>query len=70
MVVFFLKFLVLAACFGVAAGLGGLAFWLAGRSWVVFAAVSWLVLAAVAVVIVQGVAWAFERFDVSVDTPA
>lgn len=70
MAVFLIKISSLLVCCGVAAGLGFLAFWLVAKSWVVFTLVSWVALVLMAAAVVPYIAWAFERFDVSVDTPA
>lgn len=70
MVELFVKILALAACCGAAAAWGGLGYFLSGGSQVVFLAMAWLGLAAVASTTVPGLAWAFRKFDVSVDTPA
>ncbi len=55
---------------GIAAAVAALAFAISGGSWIVALAVAWLVLAGLAVGIVPCVAWAYRRFDVSLDTPA
>lgn len=64
-----LKIVMLAIGCGLAAGLGGLAYWLSGWSWPAFLIASWLSLAVIAVAIVPCIAWAYRRFDVSTDTP-
>ncbi|MFH1738281.1 MAG: putative ABC exporter domain-containing protein [bacterium] len=70
MLVFLLKVVAVFVSCGLAAGLGFLGFWLAGNSWIVLTVVSWIVLVLMALAILPYIAWAFERFDVSVDTPA
>ena len=70
MVLMFLKMLVLLVCFGISAGLGAIAFFLSGQAWLVATLVCWFALMGVVIALVQGVAWSFERFDVSVDIPA
>jgi hypothetical protein len=69
MVVFLMVISVIVACCGMAASLGGIAFWVTGQSWLAFTLVSWVVLVVLATAVVPYLAWAFERFDVSVDTP-
>ncbi len=69
MVEMFLKVIILAMCCGLAAALGSLVYFLFGHSWIAALAVAWLVLAAIAGAIVPCIAWAFRRFDVSLDTP-
>lgn len=64
-----LKIVMLGVGCGLAAGLGGLAYWLSGWSWPAFLITSWLSLAVIAVAIVPCIAWAYRRFDVSTDTP-
>ncbi len=66
----FAKMCFLLAFCGTAAAAGALAFAISGGSWIVTLAVAWLVLAGLAVGIVPCVAWAYRRFDVSIDTPA
>ncbi|MEN6495241.1 MAG: putative ABC exporter domain-containing protein [Thermoguttaceae bacterium] len=63
-----LKMLMLGVGCGLAAGLGGLVYWLSW-SWSAFLLTSWLALVVVAVAIVPCIAWAYRRFDVSTDTP-
>jgi hypothetical protein len=66
----FLQFVLLIPLAGIPAALGGLAYLLTGYSLWVFALTSWLVLSAELLPLVLAVAWAFERFDVSTQTPA
>jgi len=63
------KMLVLVACFGVAAALGAIAYFVCGRSWIAALSVSWLVVATGCAALVPCVAAAYRKFDVSVDTP-
>jgi hypothetical protein len=65
-----LQFLLILPLAGIPAALGGVAYYFAGSSWAVFGITSWLVLAAEVVPLVFFVAWAFQRFDVSTETPA
>jgi hypothetical protein len=67
---FFVLFLLLIPLFGIPAGVGGLACLLIGFSWPVFALTAWLVLVAELLPVVILVAWAFQRFDPSTQTPA
>jgi hypothetical protein len=69
MVEMVLKFLAIGACGGLAAGLGGIAYWLSNWAWPAFLVTSWLALVALAVAMLPCIAWAYCRFDVSVDTP-
>ena len=64
-----LKMLVLLALCGLAAGLGGIAYFVCGGSWIAALSAVWLVLAAFGVLLVPCVAAAYRRFDVSLDTP-
>jgi hypothetical protein len=66
----FLQFVLLVPLLGLPAALGGIAYFLAGYSRWAFAVTTWLVLAAELLPLVLAVAWAFERFDVSTQTPA
>ena len=70
MVFFFLKVLILILCLGVVALVALLAFFVTGRSWMIAAATAWITMAIAGAALVCGVARAFDRFDVSVDTPA
>ncbi|MBN2476543.1 MAG: hypothetical protein JXB62_18155 [Pirellulales bacterium] len=63
------KILILAACGGLAAGLGMLAYVIFGDSATAAGLTAWLTLGAIAVSMVPCVAWAYRRFDVSTDTP-
>ncbi len=63
------KVLVLLALCGLAAGLGGIAYFVCGGSWIAALSVAWLVLATFGVILVPCVAAAYRRFDVSLDTP-
>jgi hypothetical protein len=65
-----LQVLLLLPLLGIPAGLGGAAYFLAGYSWAAFAITIWLVLLAELLPLVLAVAWAFQRFDVSTETPA
>jgi hypothetical protein len=67
---FSLLFLLLIPLLGIPAGVGGLACLLIGFSWPVFALTAWLVLVAELLPVVIFVAWAFQRFDPSTQTPA
>jgi hypothetical protein len=65
----FVQFLLLIPLLGIPAALGGAAFFVAGGSWLAFALTAWVVLALESVPLVAAVAWAFQRFDVSTQTP-
>lgn len=69
MVEMFLKMVGMGLCCGVAAGLGGLVYWLTDGMWLAFLITTWLALTAAAVALVPCVAWAYGCFDVSTDTP-
>lgn len=69
MVLLAVKMLALGACCGLAAGLGGVAYLVSARSWIAAACTAWLALAVFAVMLVPCVAWAYRKFDISVDTP-
>ncbi len=64
------QFLLLIPLLGIPAALGAVAYFVAGGSWTALALTAWLVLAAESVPLVAAVAWAFQRFDVSTQTPA
>lgn len=70
MMIFMLKILLTVAIGGVSAGIGGLAYWLTAYNFTVFVIVTWVILMITAVCIFPAVVWAYERFDLSVDTPA
>ncbi|HEV3024116.1 MAG TPA: putative ABC exporter domain-containing protein [Pirellulales bacterium] len=55
---------------GVAGGGGVLAFFVARESWLAFAAAAWCVLACEVVSMLAACTWAFQRFHVSIETPA
>jgi hypothetical protein len=69
MVFTLLKGMLLFVCYGTAAAFGAIAFALSGFSPIAFAAVSWVVLILQVVGLIHLIAWAFRRFDPSVDTP-
>lgn len=69
MVFMLLKAMLLFVCYGTAAAFGAIAFVLIGFSSIAFAAVSWVVLILEAVGLIHLIAWAFRRFDPSIDTP-
>jgi hypothetical protein len=64
------KMLVLACGCGAAAAVGMAGHWITGGSWVVTLVLSWLALLLCACLIVPCIVWAYNRFDVSTDTPA
>jgi hypothetical protein len=66
---FILKGIVLVACLGTALGPAGIAYWLSD-SLPVAAALTALILAVEIAAAIWCTAWAFQRFDPSVDTPA
>jgi Putative ABC exporter len=70
MLFFMLQMLILIPALGIPAAAGGIAFFLSGYHWPVFAAVSWLLLTAEVPVVLLALAWVFERFDPSLDSPA
>jgi len=69
MILVLLSMLVFALCGGVAAGLGAIAYVLAGQSQFAFAVVTVAALALLSIALLLTVAWAFRRFDVSLDIP-
>ncbi|MEW6234802.1 MAG: putative ABC exporter domain-containing protein [Candidatus Omnitrophota bacterium] len=69
MLIFMLKFLLLAATIGATAGLGWLVYWLSGF-WSAFFITAWCLLLPEAILFIPITAWAYERFDLSVDSPA
>jgi hypothetical protein len=66
----FVKMLMLAGVCGTAAVIGWIGYLLAGESWFVALGFAWLVLFIFDCAIVPCIAWAYNRFDVSMDTPA
>ena len=70
MLFFMLQMLLMFPLFGIPAALGGLAYLVSGYSPAAFALTAWLVLVAELAPIVMLVAWAFQRFDPSTETPA
>ena len=65
-----LNFLILIPTLGIPAAVGGIAFFVSGFSWPAFAVTSWLVLVAELPLLLILVAWTFQRFDPSTETPA
>lgn len=68
MLIMLLKFFALSIAAGIAAGAGGIAYWLTGGSWPAFFAAAWCVLAGAGLSLVPFVASAFKSFDPSLDT--
>jgi hypothetical protein len=66
----FLQFLIMIPMVGIPAAVGGVAYFLAGYSMWAFGLTAWIVLSVELLPLVVAVAWAFERFDVSTQTPA
>ena len=65
-----LEMLALLPCVGLAAGIGGLAYFASGSSWIVFGIATWVVLVLELPLFIGALAWAFERFDPATQTPA
>jgi hypothetical protein len=65
-----LQMLVTALLLGIPAGLAGLAYLASGFSWAAMGVAALVALSAEAVMMTLLVAWAFDRFDPSMDTPA
>jgi hypothetical protein len=65
----FVKMIVLAGISGVAAAISWVGYLLADQSWFVAIGLAWLALLVFDCAIVPCVAWAYNRYDVSVDTP-
>jgi len=63
------KMFVLGLTAGIAAAPAAVAYYLAGGSWAAALAVAWLATLPICGLLVASVAWAFRRFDVSLDTP-
>ena len=70
MLVMLLQFLILIPSLGIPAAFGGIVYWLSGFYWPAFAATSWLVLVAELPLVLTVLAWVFERYDPSTETPA
>jgi putative ABC exporter len=69
MLFFILQSLLMMILFGIPAALGGLAYLASGYSVLAFALTAWVILVAEVAPIVMLVAWAFQRFDPSTQTP-
>lgn len=65
-----LQMLIVLPSIGIPAGIGAVAYLLSGFSWPVFAVTSWVVLVAELPLWLLLLAWAFQRFDPSTQTPA
>jgi len=65
-----LEMLALLPCVGLAAGAGGIAYFVSGWSWIVCGIAAWIVLAVELPLLFWALAWAFERFDPATQTPA
>jgi len=65
-----LDFLILIPTLGIPAAVGAIAFFVSGSSWPAFAVTSWLALVAELPLMLILLAWTFERFDPSTETPA
>ncbi len=65
-----LEMLALIPCVGLAAGIGAIAYFVSGSSWIAFGIASWIVLVAELPLLFWALAWAFERFDPAIETPA
>lgn len=63
-----LAIVMLAAGLAAAVGLAG--YWMSAQAWPVALGLAWITLAAAAGLTIPCIAWAFDRFDVSIDTPA
>ncbi len=70
MVVFFLKFLVIGGILGGIIGIGIGGYYFLGKHIAVFITISWTLLTCCGIAVLPFIAWAFEKFDPSVDTPA
>jgi hypothetical protein len=65
-----LEMLALFPCVGLAAGVGGIAYFVSGLSWIIFGVAAWIVLVLELPLFFWALAWAFERFDPATHTPA
>jgi putative ABC exporter len=70
MVLFFLKFVVIILVMGSIIGLGVGGYFLFDKSIIVFIAISLTLLTGCGLAIIQCIAWAFDKFDPSIHTPA
>jgi len=70
MVEMFAKMLILAACCGMAALWGFIAYLIFGNSAMAAGIAGWFALTVIATATIPGVAWAYRQYDVSRDTPA
>ena len=66
----FAKMIVLACCCGASAAVGWAGYWISGGSWAAALGMAGFVLLFCGCLIVPCIAWAYCRFDVSIDTPA
>jgi hypothetical protein len=65
-----LQFLIVLASLAIPGAVGAIAFWLCDEYWPAFAATSWLALVAELPMVLILLAWVFQRFDPSTDTPS
>ncbi len=70
MVVLFLKFLVIGGCLGSIIGMGYGGYYFLGKHIAVFVVITWTLLTCCGIAILPYIAWAFEKYDPSVDAPA
>jgi len=65
-----LDFLILIPTLGIPAAIGGIVFFVSGFYWPAFAVTSWFVLVAELPLMLILLAWTFQQFDPSTETPA
>jgi hypothetical protein len=65
-----LEMLALLPSLGLAAAIGGIAYFVSGLSWIAFGIATWIVIALELPLFLWGLGWAFERFDPATQTPA
>lgn len=70
MVFMLLQMLALSLCLGLAAALGGIAYFISGASWLVFGITSWTAIVLELLPFLWALGWAFDRFDPATQTPA
>jgi hypothetical protein len=70
MLLMFLKFGVISVAVVLSGAVGAIAYFASAESWPIALAAAWVVLACQALMMLPGMAWAFNRFDVSADLPA